>query len=137
MRELLDRINKEKPESGPQIWLYYPHHAKFPLYDCVLVAWDKEGIRTSTIGYQLKQGNSGAKDSPSEDMTESYVIKGSPNKKDGINKGWVVPSGDMLNAFFGESGKQWTPEKWQEIESAGINEIESAGIKKRKAEGSL
>jgi hypothetical protein len=135
--DLLDRINKEKPESGPQISLYYPHHAKFPLYDCVLVAWDEDGNRTSTIGYQLKQGNSGAKDSPSEDMTESYVIKGSPNKKDGTNNGWVVPSGDTLNAFFGESGKQWTPEKWKEIESAGVNDNESAGVKKRKMKGSL
>jgi hypothetical protein len=63
VEKLLDRINKDKPDSGSRISLYYPRHAKFPLYDCFLVAWDKTGNRTSTIGYQLKQGKLGAKKS--------------------------------------------------------------------------
>jgi hypothetical protein len=100
-------------DNGPQISLYYPCHASFPLYDCFLVACDTEGQRSHIIGYQLKQGKLLPKDKPSEQIATSYVIRGAAVQKTGAVRGWLTPSSDELNEFFGVSGKQWTPNMWE------------------------
>jgi hypothetical protein len=116
--ELVKRINEDTPDSGPQFSLYYPNDATFPLYDCFLVFWNKEGKRISTSAYQLKEGKGlpHRHQSTSEGVDKSYVIRGDAAQRDYVTCGWIAPSTVTMNEFFGVSGKEWTPEKWKELE---------------------
>jgi hypothetical protein len=103
----------QKLESGPQISVYYPRHASFPLYDCFLVAWNTEGQQSHLIGYQLKQGKGLPRHNPSQLISTSYLIRGAAVQSTGAVRDWVTQSSVELNEFFGVSGKLWTPEKWK------------------------
>ena len=56
------------------------------------------------------------------DMCKAYAIKirflckASPPAETFVDQnGWTVPQGTVLDAFFGESGRYWTPIHWQRL----------------------
>jgi hypothetical protein len=116
MQDFLEGITKNL-ERGPQITLYYPPHASFPHYDCFLVSWDSDGKISRMLGYQLKEGKDLPSSKPSAEVDSSYVIRGAATQKPGNVRGWITPSKEEVNDFFGVSGKQWTPEQWKAITS--------------------
>jgi hypothetical protein len=104
------------PTSLPHIAIYYPKHSQFTPYDVMVVAYDEKG--TSQIyGYQLKAGKTyPEKNVKVEGMHKSLWIRGVALKEAVASKGWVLPSEKEIEAFFGQSGCQWTPRAIKELE---------------------
>ena len=104
-----------RPESFPHLVIYHPSSSKFEVYD-VLVAWyARKEAEVQWYGYQLKEGGGTHVKAPLDDFTESYLIRGKSPKKPQSKTKWVHTSDDDVNWFFGESGKNWTPKRWQEL----------------------
>ena len=61
------------------------------------------------------EGRGNPKQPVDSDVTESFVIKGLPPRDTRVVNGWNVPSKDVIETFFGESGKHWTPEAWASL----------------------
>jgi hypothetical protein len=103
------------PTSGitNHIAVYYPPHHVFETYDIFVVMWDGLGTRYVT-GYQLKQG-SDIKLPNKIDNVNSFLIRGESAGKRYIKDGWTVPSSRQITSFFGESGRNWTPNVWKEL----------------------
>ena len=104
-----------EPEAYPHIGVYFPNHSKFEEYDVIVVCFWEAGKR-EVYGYQLKEGNGLPRKSVETDLfNKSYVIRGTAAKRDSKERGWVRPSEDQINAFFGVSGMLWTPKQWREL----------------------
>jgi hypothetical protein len=119
----------ETPTSLPHIEIYYPQHSQFTAYDVMVVAYDENG-RTQIYGYQLKAGKAYTVERAEvEGMHSSVWIRGVAQKETAVSNGWVLPSEEEIETFFGESGCQWTPRAIKEL---GKNEN-----KKKKLENIL
>ena len=104
-----------KPAVLPHISIYMPQHARFVGLDAIVATWDGNGTRR-LYGYQLKQGDGAANKSwNTQDFEKCFVVRGTAHR--GSTAGcWVTPSKEQLDAFFGVSGSQWTPEHWAALE---------------------
>ena len=109
------------PGEAPTISIYYPTHAKFRAYDVILVASEKKKI-TGKVGYQCKEGKNDATQGVEQEFDSSFVLKG-PSPVDSSHKvSWIIPSDDDIDAFFGVSGKHWTPKQWKKLAAtAGVS----------------
>ena len=104
-----------KPAVLPHIGIYMPQHARFVGLDAIVATWDSTGTRR-LYGYQLKEGDGTANKSwNTQDFETCFVVRGTAHR--GSTAGcWVTPSKEQLDAFFGVSGSQWTPEHWAALE---------------------
>jgi hypothetical protein len=82
--------------------------------------------RTEEIyGYQLKEGRLTPKQDTHPAFVKSFAVKGSPPTKSTVarDRKWQIPSGQVINSFFGESGKFWTPQAWKALVSKKYNTV--------------
>jgi hypothetical protein len=103
----------------PQLSIYYPTHNSFEVYD-VIVVYSDSGKSQSVFGYQLKEGKATRGHVAHSSISQSFFIQGNPPTHT-VNedaKGWSVPNKAMIDSFFGESGKHWTPEAWKAFSAA-------------------
>jgi len=106
-----------KPGTGPQVSIFYPQHASFHAYDAVALYSNGEEL-LEIYGYQLKEGTSSKTQYVEDSFTKNFFIRGLPPKDSRESKGWIFPGDDELDAFFGESGKYWTPKWWKQVSKA-------------------
>jgi hypothetical protein len=104
----------KEPSSFPHIAVYYPTHAKFPLYD-VIVAYFDEWQKRRLYGYQLKEGKALPKKFAMSVFEESFVIRGEAAEEPEMGKKWVRASEEQIDTFFGVSGQHWTPRRWKQL----------------------
>ncbi len=125
INDFLKGVPKDVPKGG-QISIYYPENDQFEMYDVIVVVWNKAGHRESMIGYQLRERRAIPSKMPRGEFTSSFVIRGKVDRGTNKKKGWTVPwtkkknewtvpSTDEITSFFGISGGQWTPEKWNAL----------------------
>ena len=101
--------------SQPTVGIYYPTHASFETYDLIVQKWGKNGKVLQAFGYQLKEGAEIPASSAPKEFDKSYVIRGKSAKNEYEARGWNVASTEQLDEFFGVSGAEWTPEKWEKL----------------------
>jgi hypothetical protein len=108
------------PESRPQksIAVYFPSYSEFEGYDVILAYWGDNGQRV-LIGYQLKRGSKTSKAYARQDVFHrSYLIRGLASSKDSVMRGWTMPSDAVIDQFFGESLRYWSPKRWAALETS-------------------
>ena len=108
------------PAGTPAISIYYPGHARFEAYDCILSCWDSEGKRT-LIGYQLKEGAAlPTAFAEQEIFHQSFVIRGAATARSNSVRLWKSVSDSELDDFFGVSAVHWSAKQWKKLqETAG------------------
>ena len=77
-----------------------------------MVKWGQAGAILQRFGYQLKEGDEIPRNFASRECDQSFVIRGR-SAQDIYLRDWHVASTEQLDAFFGTSGAEWTPEKWR------------------------
>jgi hypothetical protein len=102
------------PTTFPHIAVYYPTHSQFELYDIIVVLYETKN-KSCRYGYQLKEGTALPKKAGVELFSKSYVIRGDAAQTCAVKNNWIKPSTGEISAFFGESGKNWTPSRWKEL----------------------
>jgi hypothetical protein len=103
--------------------ILYPTHNNFEAYD-VFVAVFVKGERKSVSGFQLKEGSGNRQHKVHPDLHGSYIVRGKPPKHTIVDngQGWTVPGKGAIDFFFGESGKYWTSESWNNFSNAHTSE---------------
>jgi hypothetical protein len=104
------------PGTYPHISVYYPDHAQFEVYDVIVVYFRDAGDK-KIYGYQLREGVKLSVKDARQGFEKSFVIRGKTAKKEWQDRGWICPDDDALSRFFGESGRHWTPSRWEELET--------------------
>jgi hypothetical protein len=102
------------PLSYPHVAIYFPSHSSFHLYDVIVVHFISVSVK-KIYGYQLKEGNALPKKAALDVFEKSVVIRGQAAAVSGAGNQWIRPSKDEITAFFGESGRHWTPDEWARI----------------------
>ena len=98
------------------IALFIPSHAKFESYDIVAVLVDGNAV-VDCRGFQLKEASHNqGRPKDIDDIERRFLCKGLPPQETFVDQnGWTVPKGTELDAFYGESGRFWTPEQWHRL----------------------
>jgi len=124
-RSLCQCKNWEQLKEGidasedPTISIFYRSHAQFEAYDAVVV-YSKGNEIAEIYGYQLKEGKANSKQPVEQAFAKSFVIKGLPPvSTTTASQGWCIPSAEVIDEFFGNSGKHWTPQAWARLYSTG------------------
>jgi hypothetical protein len=102
------------PSNYPHVAVYFPTHASFEEVDVIVAAWPRASSR-ELYGYQLKEGKNLPKKKANVTFVKSWVIRGVATKKASEIRNWHTASVDDIDAFFGESGAQWTPTAWDQL----------------------
>lgn len=105
------------PQGGTHLAILYPTHSQFELFD-VIALYIKNGQVEEKCGYQCKEGKGDLKRRPPQGFDRSFVLKGHPPEDDLSQDGWIVPSDNSVNDFFGVSGAGWTPKAWSHLENS-------------------
>lgn len=108
--------------EAPQLSIYYPTHNSFEVYD-VIVVYSENRKSQCVFGYQLKEGKASREHAAHSSISRSFFVRGKPPKRTIVKdaKGWCVPNKEVIDSFFGESGKHWTPEAWKAFSAASID----------------
>ena len=67
----------------------------------------------------MKEGRANSSRIVDSTFDGNFVIKGLPSS-DSINNGadgWSIPSTEVIDTFWGGSGKHWTPQAWASLTS--------------------
>ena len=112
--------SKPTPPRYPHIDIYYPAHASFVSVDVVLIHYvDKDEYHVRL--FQLKEGETKPtklqKFSPMNcpKTCKKFAVRGKA-RGDNLPGGWVDVGTEVMNRFFGVSGRQWTPEQWMKFQ---------------------
>ncbi|GKY99108.1 hypothetical protein MPSEU_000866300 [Mayamaea pseudoterrestris] len=101
--------------DGPQptIAVFLPEHEFFARYDVIALLIENNTI-IDQRAFQLKQAKSDPSVPPLPPFENcSFLIKGVTANETFVNNlGWIVPSNFIIELFFGESGRYWTPKVW-------------------------
>jgi hypothetical protein len=117
VEEFISGIPYRRKEKS--IAVYFPSHAQFEVYD-VILAYRGDNLERKLFGYQLKEGSTIPKNFPMDCyFHHSYLIRGLATTKDTSIRQWSTPSDDMLDQFFGESAKYWSPKCWAALKNSG------------------
>jgi hypothetical protein len=112
IKEIIDRKS-----TGKQLAIIYPTHAKFEVYDVIVLYLDGKTIK-ETWGYQCKERKANSQHSANKEFTKSFVVKGEPPVDNQTKKGWTIPSNSQITEFFGVSGNRWTPQEWRRLQDS-------------------
>ena len=123
----MEVVGDIKPSADPTIYIFRPTNPGFPVFDVLVFYWNECKL-IDVFGYQLKKGNNppAMKQVDAAADFQKYVLElpaegkcvwvhEDPPKSGATTGQWVVPSGDTTNAFFGESGRFWTPRHWKQL----------------------
>jgi hypothetical protein len=102
------------PPHFPHVAVYFPTHASFEEVDVIVAAWPRQDSR-ELYGYQLKEGKSLPSKEANVKFVKSWVIRGVAAKNASEIRNWHTASVEDVDAFFGESGAQWTPTAWDQL----------------------
>ncbi len=120
------------PKTFPHVAVYYPRHARFPVYDVIMAVYDEHKSRR-LVGYQLKEG----KKIPEKrgNLCEvSVLIRGAPARKKNELRNWKIASESQIDSFLGESGKTLAPKEWRKMGSGeGEQPVEKKSATKKPA----
>ena len=94
-----------------------PPNASFQLYDVIVAHFD-DHKRRALYGYRLNDSKPLPKSVTIPEFARSFVIRGEAEQVPGMGKDWVRPDEDKIDAFFGVSGRHWTPQRWKELNDA-------------------
>ena len=117
-----------EPSEDPTIYIFRPTFPDFPVFDVLVFYWNECKL-CHVFGYQLKKG----KVTPASKQVNAAAafqkcvlelhaagkciwVRGDPPKSDVDADPWMVPSGDAIDAFFGKSGRFWTPRHWKVLD---------------------
>mmetsp|Transcript_20522 Transcript_20522/g.28359 ORF Transcript_20522/g.28359 Transcript_20522/m.28359 type:complete len:237 (-) Transcript_20522:111-821(-) len=108
-----------EPDRYPHVAIYQPTNASFPLFDLIIAVYGKTGKRR-LYAYQLKEGreipNLNTSQLEETKFDACVLVRGQPSQGETRSKQrWIIPSKSEITAFFGESGKHWTPEEWNKL----------------------
>ena len=98
----------------PTISIFYPLHAEFQGYDAVVV-YSLNNKFFHRFGFQFKEGKANPRQPVEKEFLESFVITGSAPSETVVIDGWNIPSREVIETFFGESGRYWTPHAWASL----------------------
>ena len=101
------------PPNFPHVSIYYPSHARFLMYDAIVVLYESEICAPCFIGFQMKEGRELPTRRPS-DVCLGFLLRGKSAKNPQAEK-WKDLSTNEVNEFFGVSGRSWTPEEWGKL----------------------
>jgi len=104
------------PGVEPQLSILFPTHSQFATYD-VLAVYSKDGKNQSIYGYQLKEGTASPTNFGTDDIERRFWIQGKSPNNANSKKNWEIPDKAIIDNFYGESGKHWTPEQWRKFEA--------------------
>ena len=102
------------PGDKPQLSILFPTHSRFKDYD-VLAVYSEGGQNKSIYGYQLNEGATSIAHSASVTIEKSFWVQGKSPKSPKEQKNWLIPHEKIIDTFYGESGKHWTPKKWSKF----------------------
>jgi len=102
------------PTHYPHISIYYPPHATFEEVDVIFAAWPSAD-RKLLYGYQCKEGKALPSNYSNSVFEKCFVIRGQAPAKSSTAREWMSPCDAEIAQFFGESGSQWTPRRWKEL----------------------
>ena len=115
--------------EAPTIFIFFPVCANFHTLDVMILYW--EGMKLMDVfGYQLKEGNEmpGVKSiAPAAAIqlayrntrnVKSFWVNGKPTQKKLVTNGWSRQPETVIDRFFGESGRYWTPMQWSALSKA-------------------
>jgi hypothetical protein len=114
MEQLIDGLTP--PPSYPHVAVFYPPHARFEMYDLLVVTYLRADFR-EIYGYQLKEGRVIPKKEASDLCQHSYVIRGFATEREELLRGWKVASDEEIDQFLGVTGVCLTPKKWRSLEA--------------------
>ena len=80
----------------------------------IVAVWQNASCK-ELYGYQLKEGKELPKKEAHVAFMKSFVIRGVAAMKASKIRNWHLASVEEIDAFFGESGSQWTPEAWKQL----------------------
>lgn len=107
-----------EPLQKPHISVFVPKHAQFKSVEVIVAAWPRQGPR-QLYAYQLKQGNKRPHEPKVAHLFHRLLlIGGDAYKKPKIRNledKYIIATEKEIETFFGESGKQWTPKAWKEL----------------------
>ena len=108
----------------PTVSVFYPSHSSFNVVDAIAV-YSADNCFVDVYGYQLKEGkkNSSTTSIPPAEFGKSFAVKGNPPIQSQDRNGFSLPCGDVIDRFFGESGKYWTPQHWKLLTDTCSKEI--------------
>jgi hypothetical protein len=104
------------PGVEPQLSILFPTHSPFATYDALAV-YSKDGQNKYIYGYQLKEGTASIGHSATIDFAKSFWIQGKSPQNAKEQAGWDVPDKAIVDTFYREPGKLWTPEQWRKLEN--------------------
>ena len=105
-----------QPDHFPHIAIYHPEYSQFKAVDVIVIVYKSATYRREYY-YQLKESdNIPATPENMNTYSPFYVVRGKAAQKDTYQlRGWTVVSESDIEAFFGESGKHWTPNEWRKL----------------------
>jgi hypothetical protein len=103
----------ELPASFPHVAVYYPSHARFRVYDGVVVVYDEHKTRRM-VGYQLKEGRE-IPENPGQLCSVSVLIRAAAQQEAGLRR-WNVASEAQIGSFLGETERLLVPKEWRKME---------------------
>ncbi len=103
-----------KPLAYPHVAVYYPPHARFQIYDLIVVVHQAADART-VFGYQLKEGREIPAKMASDVCECSYVVRGCAAEQKNLLRGWVVASDGEMDEFLGVTGSVLAPKQWRKL----------------------
>ena len=107
-----------KPDKYPHVAIYYPSHASFTPFDCIVAVYDSENSRR-LYAYELKEGDEIPDNNRCQQFEACVLVRGQPPEgKSTSKKQWTFLSKSQIADFFGESGKHWTPVEWKRLTSS-------------------
>jgi hypothetical protein len=104
------------PGVEPQLSILFPTHSPFATYDALAV-YSKDGQNKSIYRYQLKEGTASIGHYATIDFAKSFWIQGKSPQNAKEQAGWDVPDKAIVDTFYREPGKLWTPEQWRKLEN--------------------
>ncbi len=91
-------VHLDKSKSFPHVAVYYPHHARFQVYDVIIAVYDEHKTRR-LVGYQLKEGREIPED-PGNLCEVSVLIRGAPARKKNELRNWKIASDAQIVSFW-------------------------------------
>ena len=105
--------------SAPTIAVFIPKHQRFESYDMIAAYFDNKTM-IECRAFQLKEGRDNqARPDAADEVDKRFLVKGIPPRTEveSDENGWTVPTAEVINAFYGESGVHWTPREWKLLET--------------------
>ena len=122
----LDQLKRGVESSGVavghRIVVLLPQGAILEQYD-VVMAYLIDNVVQEVRGFKVDIAQARPSDSANEGIYHSFFLSGDPPAEAVLYNGWHVVSDWRIDAFFGFSGRSWTPHAWKLLSSSFKNDL--------------